>query len=60
MNKVLTHRKTNINDLRAILSLLLEEDELGQKNELMGQELDHAYIEAFRKIDSDPNLSHGG
>jgi ribosomal protein S18 acetylase RimI-like enzyme len=55
MNKALSHRKATINDLRAILSLLLDEDELGQKNELMGQELDHAYIEAFRKIDSDPN-----
>ena len=55
MNKVLTHRQATLNDLKAIIGLLLEEDELGQKKEQIGQELDDAYIKAFLKIDSDPN-----
>lgn len=54
MNQNLTHRKATIADLRTIVNLLLE-DELGQTREQFSEELDQAYIDAFYKIDSDPN-----
>ena len=48
----LTHRKATLNDLNAILNLLLE-DELGKTRE--STELDQRYMDAFYKIDTDPN-----
>jgi len=54
MTQKLTYRKANINDLKIIVSLLLE-DELGQAREHLGQKLDDRYLEAFDKIDADPN-----
>ena len=50
----LTHRKATINDLRAIVRLLLE-DELGRTRERLEQEIDQRYINAFHRIDADPN-----
>lgn len=50
----LTHRKATMNDLKAIVTLLVE-DELGQTREQLSQELDQCYIEAFQRIDADPN-----
>ena len=50
----LKYRKATINDLRAIVSLLLE-DELGKTREHLAQNLDNSYVEAFKLIDSDPN-----
>ena len=52
--KNLTHRKARINDLRAIITLLLE-DELGQTREHLAVTLDQCYVDAFHRIDSDPN-----
>lgn len=50
----LTHRKAQIDDLRAIVTLLIEDD-LGQTRECLGDDLDQRYIEAFHRIDADPN-----
>ena len=50
----LTHRKAAINDLRQIISLLLE-DELGQTRESKKLELDQCYVDAFHKINDDLN-----
>jgi ribosomal protein S18 acetylase RimI-like enzyme len=50
----LTHRKATLNDLRTIVSLLME-DKLGSTRETLSNELDQSYIDAFHKIDSDPN-----
>jgi len=54
MNKNLTHRKATINDLGAIVTLLLE-DELGKTRESTNATLDQRYIDAFHKIDTDQN-----
>ena len=54
MNQQLTYRKANIDDLKAIVLLLLE-DELGQTREHLVHELDHCYLDAFYKIDIDSN-----
>jgi len=54
MNQQLTYRKANINDLKVIVLLLLE-DELGQNREHLAYELDHCYLDAFYKIDIDSN-----
>ncbi len=54
MNDVLTYRKAKISDLRAIITLLLE-DELGQVREHLSKELDTRYLNAFKIIDADPN-----
>lgn len=54
MIKKLTHRKAAINDLRAIINLLLE-DELGQTRESKNFDLDQRYIDAFHRIESDFN-----
>lgn len=54
MNQQLTYRKASINDLKAIVLLLLE-DELGQTREHLVDELDHCYLDAFYKIDIDSN-----
>jgi GNAT superfamily N-acetyltransferase len=50
----LTYRKATIDDLEAIVNLLLE-DELGQTRESKSAELNQNYIEAFHKINADPN-----
>ena len=54
MIQSLTYRKSAINDLEQIVNLLLE-DELGQTRESKKPELNQNYIEAFHKINADPN-----
>ena len=54
MIQSLTYRKSAINDLEQIVNLLLE-DELGQTRESKKTELNQNYIEAFHKINADPN-----
>lgn len=54
MTQNLQIRKATINDLERIVDLLLE-DELGQSREVKREILDQKYIDAFAKIDSDPN-----
>jgi hypothetical protein len=54
MNQNIRHRKANINDLPLIVTLLLE-DELGKTRENKQSALDQRYIDAFHKIDIDPN-----
>ena len=54
MIQSLTYRKATINDLNAIVNLLLE-DELGQTRESKSAELNQNYIEAFHRINTDPN-----
>ena len=54
MIETLTHRKATLNDLGLIINLLLEDD-LGQTRESNSKELDKRYIEAFHKINIDPN-----
>ncbi len=49
-----THRKAVIGELPAIISLL-KEDELGQGREQLENGLDKRYIDAFHRIDVDPN-----
>lgn len=51
MLEKLTYRKATINDLRAIINLLLEDD-LSQTRESKKPELDPAYIDAFHRIDA--------
>lgn len=50
----LHHRKAIINDLPTIVVLLLD-DVLGQKREANAEKLDQRYIDAFSRIDIDPN-----
>ncbi len=50
----LTQHKATIHDLTAIISLLLD-DELGQTREQLEDNLDQRYIDAFHRINSDPN-----
>jgi len=47
-------RKAKLEDLPKIVNLLLE-DELGNARESKAKELDARYIDAFHKIDNDPN-----
>ncbi|MBA2711161.1 MAG: GNAT family N-acetyltransferase [Tatlockia sp.] len=54
MLEKLTHRKATLNDLSQIVNLLLE-DELGKTREYQSIELDSRYINAFYKINTDPN-----
>lgn len=54
MNQKFEHRKATINDLRTIVNLLLEDD-LGKTRESIASEIDQRYIDAFHKIDIDPN-----
>ncbi len=54
MIEKLTYRKATLNELRAIVNLLLE-DELGQTRESKKIELDQRYIDAFNRIDIDCN-----
>jgi len=50
----LTHRKAKINDLKVIVELLVD-DKLGQTREQYSNDIDKAYVDAFYKINSDPN-----
>lgn len=50
----LSHRKANLHDLRAIITLLLE-DELGQTREQLNATIEQSYIDAFHQIDKDTN-----
>lgn len=52
MNQNLTHHKATINDVEAIINLLIEDD-LGKTREQSAS--DQRYIDAFHKIDADPN-----
>jgi ribosomal protein S18 acetylase RimI-like enzyme len=54
MVEALISRKATLNDLRAIINLLLE-DELGQTRESKNTEADKRYIDTFHKINTDPN-----
>jgi ribosomal protein S18 acetylase RimI-like enzyme len=53
MNKLLQH-KAKLEDLPSIIALLIEDD-LGQHRELQGAQLDPRYVDAFNRIDTDPN-----
>ena len=50
----LSHRKATIHDLHTIISLLIEDD-LGKTREQLGDVIDPRYIDAFHRIDADPN-----
>lgn len=54
MNSYLLHRRATLNDIRAIVSLLLE-DELGKTREQLDSRIDQCYTDAFHRIDSDQN-----
>ena len=54
MTEKLSHRKANINDVKAIVGLLIE-DELGASRDHLEEQLDPKYINAFKLIDGDPN-----
>ncbi len=54
MIQSLTYRKAAINDLNQIVKLLLE-DELGALRESKGEELNQNYVDAFYRIEVDPN-----
>lgn len=54
MNQDIRHRKATINDLPLIVTFLLE-DELGKTRENKQSVLDQRYVDAFHKIDIDPN-----
>ena len=48
------HRRAKIDDLKEIVSLLAD-DKLGRTREQAGSEVAQEYLDAFAKIDSDPN-----
>ena len=50
----LQHRRAKLDDLKAIVSLLAD-DKLGCTREQAGDEMAQEYLDAFAKIDSDPN-----
>lgn len=50
----LTQRKANINDLKTIIELLLEDD-LGKTREHLDLSTNSPYLKAFHLIDQDPN-----
>jgi ribosomal protein S18 acetylase RimI-like enzyme len=54
MNNKLTYRKAIMQDIKAIVDLLLE-DELGKNREQSSNILDQRYVDSFHKIDCDPN-----
>ena len=54
MDLDLGYRKASVNDLSAIVNLLLD-DELGHMQEKSSAKIDHCYLDAFALIDSDPN-----
>ncbi|MCX7114436.1 MAG: hypothetical protein NTW08_00760 [Gammaproteobacteria bacterium] len=53
MNQLL-QRKARLDDLPTIVALLAADD-LGQHREIKTQKLDPRYIDAFYRIDTDPN-----
>jgi ribosomal protein S18 acetylase RimI-like enzyme len=53
MNQLL-QRKAKLEDLPTIVALLLADD-LGQHREIKTEKLDSRYIDAFHRIDTDPN-----
>ena len=48
------HRRAKLDDLKEIVSLLAD-DKLGRMREQEGSEVAQEYLDAFAKIDSDPN-----
>ena len=48
------HRRAKLDDLKEIVSLLAD-DKLGRTREQAGDEIAQEYLDAFAKIDSDPN-----
>jgi GNAT superfamily N-acetyltransferase len=48
------HRRAKLEDLKAIVSLLAD-DKLGRTREQASSEVAQEYLDAFAKIDSDPN-----
>ncbi len=48
------HRRAKLDDLKEIVSLLAD-DKLGRMREQAGDEVAQAYLDAFAKIDSNPN-----
>lgn len=54
MTTQLTHRKATLQDLQTIVHLLME-DELGETREHESELIDQRYIDAFYRIDADPN-----
>lgn len=48
------HRRAKLDDLKEIVSLLAD-DKLGRAREQTGNEVAQEYLDAFAKIDSDPN-----
>jgi N-acetylglutamate synthase-like GNAT family acetyltransferase len=52
--KNLTHRKAKLTDLPRLIELLLD-DELGKTRESHSAHMNDHYINAFHKIDKDPN-----
>lgn len=48
------HRRAKLDDLKEIVSLLAD-DKLGRAREEADDEVAQSYLEAFAKIDSDPN-----
>lgn len=53
MNR-LVHRKATVHDLLSIITLLMDDD-LGQTREISRDKIDPCYIDAFHRIDADPN-----
>lgn len=49
-----TFRRATQDDLPAIIAMLAD-DPLGQNRELVSDQVDRAYVEAFARIDRDPN-----
>ncbi len=54
MTAQLTHRKATIDDLQAIVHLLIEDD-LGKTREHLNKSIDQRYLDAFHRIEVDPN-----
>ena len=54
MREKLTHRKAKEEDLASILALLLQ-DEMAKKREISAPKPDQRYLDAFKKINHDPN-----
>ena len=48
------HRRAKLDDLNEIISLLAD-DKLGRMREHASSEVPESYLDAFIKIDSDPN-----
>jgi len=51
----LSIRKAELKDLRKIIELYAEQDELSQARENLSPDLDQAYIKAFKTINQDQN-----